>query len=646
VAAALVTTAFTVTWAAPPASALRAGFAPKRAAIVFMPGPAPNADFTTLERFAAVGGFDLGFMSSIQGSYTPEQTLLDISAGTRVWTSLYEGELDTPMTLVTGGKGGTIRGWERARRRADSPPADVVPGTLAQLAAPFGGVAYVGMKGRSNREAIVAAGRAGRVAHVMLADRRAVAARAATAWRRYRLLVARIPGGRDGQSALATLERARSPGDLLIVVQAPGALARRLLAIGAAGLSGGKDLRSDSTRIDGLVVSTDVLPTVLDRFGVDEDDLPDSVAGQAIEAHGGLSVDDLGKLRDRLADVGPRRWIVLVLGLLGAAALAAGVGLARGRTALHETMRTALGAALWLPAVLLFTGALAPGPVVEAMLVAVLTATLALAFDALLPWPRSLALAAAVSVVSEVADLALGSSLTARSLLGPNPILGARFYGVGNELEVTLAITGLLGVGAALVAAGRRALVWGFALGAGAIAFALSWGKLGADVGASIMLAAGGAAAAVAALSERPGRRGVVAVLAAPVVAVGALAVLDVATGGNAHFTRSVLNAGGLSDLADIAQRRVELSYRSLTRGIMWLLVAIAVAALVVGIRSRGRLLAPLRDAPGLRAAAYGTTVGVVVGALSNDSGPIILLIGTVYLALFAGYVASAPNRA
>ena len=33
-----------------------------------------------------------------------------------------------------------------------------------------------------------------------------------------------------------------------------------------------------------------------------------------------------------------------------------------------------------------------------------------------------------------------------------------------------------------------------------------------------------------------------------------------------------------------------------------------------------------------------GATVAVVVGALSNDSGPIILLIGTSYLALGVGY--------
>ena len=46
-----------------------------------------------------------------------------------------------------------------------------------------------------------------------------------------------------------------------------------------------------------------------------------------------------------------------------------------------------------------------------------------------------------------------------RSLLGPNPILGARFYGIGNELKSGLAVLVLAAVAAALYPAvrGRRA---------------------------------------------------------------------------------------------------------------------------------------------------------------------------------------------
>ena len=41
-------------------------------------------------------------MSSIQGSYTPEQAFLDMSAGARTTTSLYDDDVPTDMRLAAG----------------------------------------------------------------------------------------------------------------------------------------------------------------------------------------------------------------------------------------------------------------------------------------------------------------------------------------------------------------------------------------------------------------------------------------------------------------------------------------------------------------------------------------------------------------
>jgi hypothetical protein len=628
--------------AAPPDRSLAAAPAPPpRVAIAFLPGPPPRQKPPMIERLAAVTGLKIGFMSAIMGSYTPEQTLLDISSGSRTWTSLYDGELEVPMTLVPQGQSGAISGWSVASRRAETPPADIVPGTLAAAVRAAGGaVAYAGVGGLANREAIVAADREGHVEKVSLAPPRDVAQTAARRWREVRLLVTRLPSGRDGLRALAALQRERRPADLVLVVQDPAGVPRRLLAIGAAGIAGGSDLRSESTRTDGIVVSTDLAPTVLDRLGVA---VPQSVSGEPIEARGSRSASELTDLRDRLSEVGPRRWSVVLLGLAGAVAVVAAAA-AAGRDPLRLTARCAFLAALWLPSVLLATGALAPSRWVEVLAIALAGGMLALTTEWLLPWPRAIVLPCAVAVVAHLVDLALGSPLTQRSLLGPNPILGARFYGVGNELEVTLAVIALVGLGAAFATASARAQRRAFIIGGGSLAAALSWGRLGADVGASVMLAAGIAAAAVAVQDGLTRGRRALIVLAAPFAGLAALALLDLATGGNAHFTRSVLRAGGLSDLADIAQRRLELSYRSLGRGVIGLLALVAVAALAWGVRSRRRLLSGLAGYPGLAAGFTGATVAVVVGALSNDSGPIILLIGTSYLALGVGYFRAAAK--
>src|SRR5438552_7933587 len=114
-----------------------------RAVIAFVPGPPPKAKPAMIDRLAAVRLPALAFMSSIMGSYSPRQTLLDVSAGSRTWTSLYKGDLPEHMSLVPRAGGGSIAGWAAASKRARTPPAEIVPGTLGQtLRAGGGEVAY------------------------------------------------------------------------------------------------------------------------------------------------------------------------------------------------------------------------------------------------------------------------------------------------------------------------------------------------------------------------------------------------------------------------------------------------------------------------------------------------------------------------
>ncbi len=620
-----------------PAAPAQAQPAP-RAAIVFWPGPQPLSKPPAIERLAQAPGLSaFGFMSSIQGSYTPEQTFLDMSAGSRTTTSLYDTEVPTDLRLAPDGR---VSSWRAIAERAGTAPADVVPGLLASSVREAGGhVGYAGPRTSRNREAAVAADRSGRVERVALVSPGAVARAGRTLWRDTNVLVVKLPPGPPGHGQLGEFLAARRPGDLVLVIQDPSHITRRLVATGAAGLRGGTTLYSDSTRTEGLVSSTDVAPTVLERLDVP---VPDDMSGQPIEARGDASPADLSELRNRLTDLGPRRWIVIWLGLIGAVAIAGLAGIARSDPRLPG--RAVLLAAMWLPSVLLLTGWLAPSAPIEGVIVAVACAALALATDRYRPWPRSLVLPAAVAVALHVADLALGSVLVDRSLLGPNPVLGSRFFGAGNELEIALAAVGLLGLGGALATASTRVRVWGFAVGGGALAFAMAWGRLGADVGAVPTVIAGATVAALVSAGDIGWGRRIAILLVAPIAGLAALALLDLATGGDAHFSRSVLEAGGLDQIADVAERRVRLSYRSLGRGLIPFLVALAVVGLAVGFRYRRALLASTEGAPGVRAAVYGLLAAVVVGALTNDSGPIILLIGSSYLLFAVVYLAAVPG--
>ena len=233
-----------------------------------------------------------------------------------------------------------------------------------------------------------------------------------------------------------------------------------------------------------------------------------------------------------------------------------------------------------------------------------------------------------------------GSPLTSLSLLGPNPGLGVRFYGIGNELEALLAVLVVAGTGAALAgfapgATPRRSALT-FLVAGLLSAFVFAAGRFGADVGAAIVLPLG--AAVAAAIVGQGRRRALLLALATPFVAVALLALIDLVSGADAHLTRSVLDAGGLDDLAQVAQRRLQLSAHSFARPIVFVFLPLLAAVGVLAFLWRERIAAWLAGRPAIRAGLAGGLAATVVGTLANDSGALLLEIGTAYLLVFAGY--------
>ena len=302
-------------------------------------------------------------------------------------------------------------------------------------------------------------------------------------------------------------------------------------------------------------------------------------------------------------------------------------------------------AALWLPSVLLLTAALAPSGTLESAIVAGGCLLLGALTDVLVRWPRGPLVPAAVGIGAYVADLAFGSPLIVRSLLGPNPRFGSRFYGIGNELEAILPILLFLGLAALPLTRTRSvrgALV--FAGGGLALGLVIGAGRLGADVGGVITVGAGTAAATLLMLPGGVSRRALAIALCVPIAAVVVLAVVDLVTGGNSHFTHSILEAGSAGSVEETIGRRYELAFATLKRGLMPVLTALALLAVAYGVRWRRDLYAPVADHAGWRAALCGSLVACVVGALVNDSGPVLLVFGVILLALATAYVQGAAR--
>jgi hypothetical protein len=614
-----------------------------RAVLAFLPSGGDDNPKPILDRLDARPQLALGLVSATQGRYSPAQTMLDISAGARTSAAVYDPPEAPVLELVPGGDGsGFIFGWSKVLRRARTALAQITPGLLAEQVP--GGAAYAGITRRDHIEAVAAADEHGNVARVSLGSSSDLADRVQRLVRRYRLVVAGLPTAAKGDAVLDRLVRDRRPGDLLIVMQTPPqARAPQLLPAGAAGLPGGTGaLTSQSTHLPGIVVAIDIPVTVLQQLGRP---VPEAVKGQPIRAEGVRDAAALRDLEARLRVVSGRRTPTLGVLMFTWLALVLGLGFAADRRGVRAGLRIGALAIFWVLPMLLVTGWLAPSRLAEMAIVTAGAFGLAALTDRLVPWPRAPLVPAAVTLVSYATDLAFGSPLIIRSLLGVNPRSGSRFYGLGNELESTLAVLLMIALGALLWGRGRSRSSAAIVAGAGLVlAFFTGAAELGADVGGVITVGAGVAAATLLMLPGRPSRRRIALAAIVPVAAIVVLAVFELATGGNGHFTRTILHADSGGALWDVVKRRYTLAFNVFTLGAMPLIVVVAALAVAYALRYRDRIYAPLRGSPGWYAAFVGGLTASIAGALFNDSGPLLFVFGVFVLACATAYVRGAPT--
>jgi hypothetical protein len=168
--------------------------------------------------------------------------------------------------------------------------------------------------------------------------------------------------------------------------------------------------------------------------------------------------------------------------------------------------------------------------------------------------------------------------------------------------------------------------------------------RIGAGVGGVILVSAGTAVATVMLLPGSLDRRRVLIVMAAPLAGLVALAGIDLATAhGSGHFTGSVLDARSAGDIRDIVVRRYGAAYDELKNHLMPLATAVALVASVLGVRNRERLCAPVSSDPAWLAALAGGLTAGVIGALSEDSGPVLLVVAVFVLGCVLSYLWGAP---
>src|SRR4051794_20787899 len=315
-AAGALACALTVLVAAAPAQAK------PQAVIAFLP-PGPGETRPLLEEFAA-RGMAIGMTSPTVGGFKVRQMGLDMSQGTRIPTRLYSKRIGA---LVV--RGVHVVGWDVARRRAQKAPGDLAPGLLAStIERASGHVGYsVGQHGFSIAP-IVAANEAGGVRLLRDGDS---------------LGVIELAPGAAGLRQLDQLLAGRGRDDFIYVVRAPYGTKLRLLPSGVAAPGIRGQLRSATTRRNGLIAATDVAPSVLRALGIA---VPDDMQGEPIEGRGRADARAVEDMDARLAVVTARRGVTLQWFACAWLLLLAVLQLRAGDRGVRTALRAGLLAAL------------------------------------------------------------------------------------------------------------------------------------------------------------------------------------------------------------------------------------------------------------------------------------------------------------
>ena len=396
------------------------------------------------------------------------------------------------------------------------------------------------------------------------------------------------------------------------------------VVMAGAGVQAGL-LTSASTRRPGVVVTTDFAPSVLDFLGLP---VPACMSGHPWRV---VPTPDAPAQLDRLHRQTVITYrlrfplvrsfilfqgmaVILVTGLLW---LRPGAAAARRRW-----LRGLLLFALAQPLALLVLGATGVETTAAALGLAAGIAGVLAGLASLLPGLYPVAALTGLTALALSADTLAGSPFMRTSVLGYDPILGARFYGLGNEyMGILVAAAGMAG---ACLLAGRRWLPVLAVLFLAVVAvvglpqWGANWGggmTAGAGLGATFLVLAAG----------RP-RRWHVPALLGGLVAVGlGLVGMDLLhpAGQRSHIGQMVglASQAGWQSVWDAVRRKALMSWRLLFFS-RWNWFFVMVLVLVGRELARPRLFAAaFARWRGPYAGVVGGLVTAVVALVCNDSG-------------------------
>jgi len=196
-------------------------------------------------------------------------------------------------------------------------------------------------------------------------------------------------------------------------------------------------LSSGSTRRDFIIASTDIAPTILDFFGI-EDELNAMIGvpvrtapfeGDTLQA--AMNVADSASTTTRLRTILVKSYVVMQIIFILLAVLAI-----FWFTPMRKAAEPLVLSLVTVPLVLLFLGKLPLGQDIFYILGAILLVILITYLTVKLfkgHMFNAFVAISAITLLVLIIDILTGTALIQSSVLGYDPMVGARYYGIGNE---------------------------------------------------------------------------------------------------------------------------------------------------------------------------------------------------------------------
>jgi hypothetical protein len=272
----------------------------------------------------------------------------------------------------------------------------------------------------------------------------------------------------------------------------------------------------------------------------------------------------------------------------------------------------------------------------------------------LLPWRGSLlgpfGIVAAITAIILAVDVITGSRLMISSLMGLQPLVAGRFYGLGNVAFALFATGSLLAatvVADSLIRRRRRALALAVVVVIGAVAVVVDGAPgLGSDFGGPIAMVPAFTILALTVARIRMSWRAALGIVGLTVAVVITLAVIDYQRPAQDRthlgaFVASVLDG----EAAQVVSRKLAQNLGILFGNPAGLLVPVVMVLLVLVVVRPGAiglssLLGAYERAPALRPGLVALLVLLALGFAFNDSGAVVPAVAAsmaVPLLVFAG---------